>query len=165
MFVKMCNGKIYAVFRSCDDFYIYARTQDKITSDFQLVKGCTYRKQIDPYGRDVEEYYEIRWNVIFDVGIPGAPKVWRVDGRSKDLVKDLVQNRLILTGGNYDGWDYQERGVSTKEYDFRDADGQYIEKYVYARMGIKYLEPIIEKIDMTRDEFIKSIEFYAPENL
>ena len=76
-----------------------------------------------------------------------------------------MQNRLILTGGNYDGWDYQERGVSTKEYDFKDADGQYIEKYVYARMGIKYLEPIIEKIDMTRDEFIKSIEFYAPENL
>ena len=55
MFVKMCNGKIYAVFRSCDDFYIYAKTQDKITSDFQLVKGCTYRKQIDPYGRLTEE--------------------------------------------------------------------------------------------------------------
>ena len=60
-------------------------------------------------------------------------------------MKALVQNRLILTGGNYDDWVYQERGVCTKEYEFRDADGQYMEKYVYARRGIKYPEPIIEK--------------------
>lgn len=165
MYVKMSNGKIYTVFRSCDDFYIYARKRDKITPGFQWVKGCTYRKRIDPYGRDVEEYFEIHWNVTFDVGIPGAPKVWRVDGRSNDLAKDLSQNKLVLTGGNYDGWDYQERGLSSKEFDFRDAGGQYMEKFIYAKKGMKYPEPKIEKIDMTRDEFIKAIEFYAPKNL
>ncbi|MCR5460117.1 MAG: hypothetical protein K6F51_09495 [Acetatifactor sp.] len=165
MYVKMSNGKIYAVFRSCDDFFIYARKRDRMMPGFQWVKGCTYRKKIDPYGRDVEEYYEIGWNVIFDVGIPGAPGVWRIDGRSKDLAKDLARNKLVLTGGNYDGWTYLERGLSSKEFDFRDASGQYVEKYVYARKGVKYLEPKVERVDVTKDEFIKSIEFYDPKNL
>lgn len=159
MFVRLKNGLLYGVFSNGISDYIFTHDADKAGPDFQQVRD-KYRKEIVLGGEDVEECFEVVFKVKFDVGIPGAKDVWVVERDS-----DIPNNKLVLWGGNFDGWDFHENGVSSKEVDFRDAEAQFMEKLVFSQGGKEYARPKRVVTELTKEEFGKAVELYDERNV
>lgn len=158
MFVRLKNGMLYGVFSNGISDYIFTHDVNKAGPDFQLVRD-KYRKEIDLGSEDIEECFEAVFKVKFDVGIPGAKDIWVVERDS-----DIPNNKLVLWGGSGDGWVSVENGVSFKEFDFRDAQAQFMEKLVFSRDGKKYARPKRVVTELTKEEFGKAVELYDERN-
>jgi len=159
MFVRMKNGMLYGVFSNGVSDYIFTHDVNKAGPDFQLVRD-KYRKKIDPGSVEIEECFEVVFKVKFDVGVPGVGDMWVIDRDS-----DISGNRLVLWGGNIDGWDFHENGVSSKEFDFRDAQAQFMEKVILAVHGKESARPRKIVTELTKEEFRKAIELYDERNV
>lgn len=159
MFVKLKNGMLYGVQSNGISDFAFTHKKEKADADFQLVRD-KYRKKIDLNSEEVLECFEAVFKVKFDIGIPGIKDIWTIDRES-----DVLNDKLVLWSGNIDGWDFHENGVSSKEFDFRDAQDQYMEKVIYAADGKEYGKPKIKRKKLTKEEFKKAIILYDERNV
>lgn len=160
MFAIMSNGILYNAYMDCNRYYISSRKKERIDSGFMENKPGFFRKEIDLRSKEVAELFDIGWYVLYDVKLPGVHNEWRIN--KEDI--DFENHKVTLWGYNYEGWEFRERGVSCKEFDYDRALGQYITKIIFARGGIKYPDPLVERTDVTKEEFMLAMQFYDREN-
>ena len=159
MFVRLKNGLLYGVFSNGIDDFMFTHDAEKADSGFERVRD-KYRKKIEPDSAEIEECFEAVFKVRFDVGIPGVKDLWVIDRAS-----DILHDKMVLWSGNIDGWDFHENGVSSKEFDFRDAEEQFMEKIVFADSGKVHRKPKIIRTMLTKEEFKKAIVLYDERNV
>ncbi|MBO4652313.1 MAG: hypothetical protein J5649_03245 [Lachnospiraceae bacterium] len=159
MFARISNGVIYNAYIDCNRYYIFSRKYNRKEPGFTEYKPGKYRKEINVCDKDLE-LFDIDWYVIYDVKIPGAPKEWRIN--KEDI--DFENNKVTLWGYNYEGWKYRERGVSCKEFDYAQVEGQFIKKEIFASGGKRYSPPKSERTDVTKEEFMLTMKFFDWDN-
>lgn len=69
----------YFLLKSDEQYYLLTDSKEKTDSSFESWRNH-YRKEIDPYDECVEECYDVSFHVVYDVGIPGVDKDWRLLG-------------------------------------------------------------------------------------
>ena len=105
----------------------------------------------DPYDECVEECYDVSFHVVYDVGIPGVDKDWRLLGDSNQ-----AENTVYLNdGNNHDDWEIVDRGWSRKKIDQRDVEDQYLQKEICIKNGSKCIPKIIEKVRLSKEDFVE----------
>ena len=89
--------------------------------------------------------------MVYDVGIPGVDKDWRLLGDS-----NLAENTVYLNdGNNHDDWEIIDRGWSRKKIDLRDVEDQYLQKEICIKNGSKCIPKIIEKVRLSKEDFVE----------
>ena len=69
----------YRLFREGGVYYLLTDKKEKSDATFEWWRN-SYRKEIDPYGEDVDKCFDVYGYVIYDSGIPEHSKEWRLMG-------------------------------------------------------------------------------------
>ena len=150
MLIKMKNGMDYFLLKSDEQYYLLTDHKEKTDSSFENWRNH-YRKEIDPYDECVEECYDVSFHVVYDVGIPGVDKDWRLLGDS-----NLAENIVYLNDGNiHDDWEIVDRGWSRKKIYLRNVEDQCLLKEICIKNGSKCIPKIIEKVRLSKEDFVE----------